>query len=359
MITGNIPFLHPVVGLQVQDVADWKTTNLKTEIMKSRIGECALQDLQPLITPLLVFSKPDDLLVLCPTGPLHGLPLHAIEIEPDTVLIERNPVIYTTSIAVLRHCLNGLTLHRGPRMVQSEATDGHPPESGTHVSFLAEKSWKVAIMSFYGLDNQNNSPAEVKQVHDHIHKLSQWFNTKPTLGNYLTAAAFSDQVLGANLIHFHGHASFDANDIHSQSLVLADGHLGDAESHEKNMSVSKIFGLKLSAPHVSNIACDSGRQDIGHGDETLGITSAFLYAGASSVVGTLWPTSSASGRAFSEKFYQSFRVSAAGPIDLAVALQQAVLAIRDTTGTDELYYWAGFVLHGMWFCPHPLLPTAM
>jgi hypothetical protein len=45
------------------------------------------------------------------------------------------------------------------------------------------------------------------------------------------------------------------------------------------MTVPKIFELKLSAPHVCNIACDSGRQDVGHGDETLGITSAFLYAG--------------------------------------------------------------------------------
>ena len=349
ILAGNLVFLYPV-GLTIQDVVDWKTTHLKTQYLKTRIGEARLQILKPLIAPLLTHCEPDDLLVLCPTGPLHGLPLHAIPVESKKVLIERNPITYTPSIAILRHCLNGLILHRG-RKTQTQENDDRTPDSGPDVSFPPEKCWKATIMSCYESDNPDNNSSEVQKVHDHIDELSQSFNTKPTSGSSLTVITFSDQVVGAHLIHFHGHATFNANDILSQALVLADGHGPDAESHERNMTVPKIFELKLSAPHVCNIACDSGRQDVGHGDETLGITSAFLYAGASSVLGTLWPISSASGRAFSEKFYDNLRNRVSGPVDLAVALQQTVSAIRRDPKTSELYHWAGFVLYGLWFCP--------
>ncbi|MEM1292833.1 MAG: hypothetical protein AAGH67_15315 [Cyanobacteria bacterium P01_H01_bin.162] len=63
-----------------------------------------LQDMAPLIAPLATLSHSEKLLILCPTGPLHALPLHVLEIDGEP-LLARNPVVYCPSLNVLRHCL--------------------------------------------------------------------------------------------------------------------------------------------------------------------------------------------------------------------------------------------------------------
>jgi hypothetical protein len=71
-----------------------------------RDGEDAALDwLSRLAQPLLPFSNPGDLLVLCPSETLHGIPIHAARVSADGAgetmsLIERNPVVYTASMTI-------------------------------------------------------------------------------------------------------------------------------------------------------------------------------------------------------------------------------------------------------------------
>ena len=55
-------------------------------------ADTVLKMLFPLVKPVLHFSKPGDIILFSPTGILHSIPLHAIEVE-GTPLIERNPVV--------------------------------------------------------------------------------------------------------------------------------------------------------------------------------------------------------------------------------------------------------------------------
>ena len=127
-----------------------------------------------------------------------------------------------------------------------------------------------------------------------------------------------------------------------------------------NLTVRDIFAIKLQAPVVSLMACESALDEISTGDEPLGLVSAFLYAGATSVIGTLWPIRSVDGRAFSKEFYnhvhsQSRRVGvsedtheAMNLVDLAQSHQQAILTIRERQGLGDPFNWAAFVLYGAW-----------
>ena len=56
-----------------------------------------------LIMLLQHLTSPNDLLVLCPTQELHCVPLHAIQLD-GKALIDRNLIIYTQSLSVLRLC---------------------------------------------------------------------------------------------------------------------------------------------------------------------------------------------------------------------------------------------------------------
>ena len=56
-----------------------------------------LRTLDGLITPLEYMTQPGDRLVLCPAGPLHAIPLHALELQGQP-LLARNVVSYTAAL---------------------------------------------------------------------------------------------------------------------------------------------------------------------------------------------------------------------------------------------------------------------
>src|SRR2546425_5824493 len=76
------------------------------------------------------------------------------------------------------------------------------------------------------------------------------------------------------------------------------------------------------------------------GDDWVGLTRAFLHAGAAGVVATLWPVEDQATAALMERFYAEY-ASAADPAR-ALALAQRALAAAPTT--SHPFYWAGFVL---------------
>ena len=72
------------------------------------------------------------------------------------------------------------------------------------------------------------------------------------------------------------------------------------------------------------------------------VRSAFLHAGASHVVATLWPVEDRATAALMERFYQAY---AAGG-DPAAALAAAQRAFIAGPATAHPFYWAGFLAVG-------------
>jgi CHAT domain-containing protein len=109
--------------------------------------------------------------------------------------------------------------------------------------------------------------------------------------------------------------------------------------------VHEVFGLHLAADLVVLSACQTGLGagalgDVPAGDDWVGLTRAFLHAGAAHVVATLWPVEDWATAALMERFYEGY-----GPGDdpsraLALA-QRALLAAHPTA---HPFYWAGFVV---------------
>lgn len=114
-------------------------------------------------------------------------------------------------------------------------------------------------------------------------------------------------------------------------------------------------------PHITIIACESGYQEINAGGEPLGLISALLYAGATSVLGSLWPIPCWVGRSFTEKFYSSLKeqqdhsestdstTENDAILKIAAAVRDTVQEIRRSPNTKQPYFWAPFILHGAGF----------
>jgi len=75
-----------------------------------------------------------------------------------------------------------------------------------------------------------------------------------------------------------------------------------------------------------------------------GLTSAFLIAGAGSVVGSLWPVEASSTSQLMISFHRAF---AREQMPVAQALRQAQLALlASNSELSHPYYWSGFEVTG-------------
>ena len=123
--------------------------------------------------------------------------------------------------------------------------------------------------------------------------------------------------------------------------------LAPSASDDGRLEVHDVFGLRLTADLVVLSACQtalgSGAQsDVPAGDDWVGLARAFLHAGASRVVASLWPVQDRATSVLMERFYRQYTTGVAPATALAVA-QRTVLA---TPGTAHPFYWAGFEVIG-------------
>lgn len=293
-------------------------------------GDEFWERLEALVDPLLSqgVTNPEDLLVLCPTSHLYDIPLHAIpSSQTKTVLLERNPVIYCQNFTILRQ--SALRIQR--------AKDS---EGGV---------WKPTI--FANPVTQHPPPT------DEVGKfLERKLSVSPNLGRQATPERFSRQAPGSTMIFYHGHAQSSSENVLDESFLCLSSPKPDANEGSP-LTARDIFSLKLRyAPHVALLACQTSQQNVASGDEAMGLIPAFLFGGASSVLGCLWPVENENAIAFASNFCKYMfdpsltRQAGEGDegrslpivVDLARALRRAALAVRGTDpGGDTFfpYHW--------------------
>ena len=154
------------------------------------------------------------------------------------------------------------------------------------------------------------------------------------LKDQATTQAAIDNGPGSHIAHYSCHGLFDWSDVENSGLVLARGQL---------LNVRQIFNnLRLpDATLVTLSACDTGRVQVGGGDELAGLVQAFVYAGAPTVIASLWAVNDKATRHLFERFYRYYM----GGISAADALRTAQQELRQQ-GYQHAYYWAAFQPQG-------------
>jgi hypothetical protein len=340
-------FAEPVVvriERSARDVAEFVTRHLEAVALDddgtetaSTAGPARLLDQEafrafgaPLVAPLLAMSPSGDPVaregaVVCfvPHGGLHYLPLHAIDIG-DGPLIARNPIVYVPSATIMHH------RRRGPRRPLERALVVGDPHGD--LPYARQEAGAVAEL----------------------------FRARPWLGREATRARVLEALRaggdGPGLLHFSCHGYFDATQPLRSGIELAPAPQPGADDAEETLTVQDIFGLDLSGSAVTLSACETGVSQQRPGDELVGLTRALLFAGAASVVISLWAVNDLSSARLMQEYYGRLR----GGATRAEALRAAQLYVRGftaapATGRDagahpdaSLYHWAPFVLVGDW-----------
>lgn len=223
--------------IKFEDIAHWTNryftfpTDRGAPLARSD-GNKVVRKLEGLVQGLERFTNADDLLVLCPPSKLHLVPIHALQID-EIVLIERNLIVYASSVSLFRQCLlktfaNGKLTAKGLR-------------NGIFAGVYVEPEYK---------DEQ----IEVKKW---IHRTAGKFSGQSLCGTELTADTLSAHPQTAGWVHYHGHTFVDQGDILGQGLILSqDAGATDTEEAESTL-------IDLSSLTVEQVN-EGAEENFGH-----------------------------------------------------------------------------------------------
>ena len=145
----------------------------------------------------------------------------------------------------------------------------------------------------------------------------------------------------ADVIHFASHGEFNDKQPMQSGLLLSE----DAQN-DGYLQVHEIFGLDLrNANLVTLSACETALSKIYGGDDLVGLSRGFIYAGTPSILATLWEVDDRSTSILIKKFYEKWLKKGMGKPE---ALRAAQLALKSMPKFSHPFHWAPFVMIGDW-----------
>lgn len=267
-----------------------------------------------LIAPLRPYLRTSRLLIV-PHASLHHLPFAALGDERGRMLLDEFTLTLLPSASTLR-------------FLERPAS---APVAAPRALVLANADYTLP-----------SAAAEAQAIAD-------LFDSQLFLGSQATEQALRAHAGQAGILHIATHGEYLPDAPLASYLTLAPGSpehtpaatRGSDEPSGARLEVADVYGLDLRQTDLVVLsACQSNLSAWTSGDDMVGLTRAFLYAGASSVVASLWLVPDKATSQLMERFYTHLRAGSGK----AEALQKAQQEIRARYPSP--YYWAGFVLLG-------------
>ncbi len=162
------------------------------------------------------------------------------------------------------------------------------------------------------------------------------------------AAAASDSY---RFVHFATHGLIDDNRPDYSALALTrpgasteNNAVRETGPGEGLLQASEIFNLPFSSELVVLSACETGLGQLVQGEGMVGLTRAFMYAGAESVMASLWAVADESTAELMSAFY-AYAAGGRQSHTTAEALRRAKLDMTSSEWAHP-FHWAPFILTG-------------
>lgn len=332
---------------------------------RARVFEATSKSLYTLLIKTLEdLIVQNDRILIVPDGSLHLLPWGALirskealsdAAQPHQYLAEWKPLHTTLSTTVFGELKRLRNLNRtAPRFLL--AAFGDPVYHLTDENPKGENpKQRIRSTVKQGFDFQP-LPATRREVE----MITGLFPGNSTA--YLGIAATEENARSippeTQLVHFSTHAFFDEIAPLNSAVVLSISEPSASEGENGLLQAWEIFeGVRLDANLVVLSACESGLGKERGGEGLIGLTRAFQYAGARSVMASLWKISDRTTAELMVRFYRHLKEGK--PKDEALRAAQMELIrgpIQVTNEKGEVeeidasapYYWAAFQIYGDW-----------
>jgi CHAT domain-containing protein len=291
-----------------------------------------------LLRPALGSQAQSKRLTIIPDGKLHLLPFDSLVDAKGRYVLETHTLSVAPS-ATVYHLLN--TIQKIEQADLPFLGIGGVPY-GQDSGMLAKQTSSLGAtrglseLDFSRLPFLPGSAEEIEAV-----ARIAGGHTVALTGARATKAAFLSQELSRfKILHFAVHALSDTTFPDRSSLVL----WRDPKSNMDGLLQERdIRYLKLNADLVVLSACDIGAGRLQGQEGMVNLVRAFFYAGARTVVASLWETGDLATKALMTAFYEHL---VAGK-EKAEALRLAKLDVLKQFGRmAPVFHWAGFLSFG-------------
>ncbi|MDH7512775.1 MAG: CHAT domain-containing protein [Clostridiales bacterium] len=254
-------------------------------------------------------------------------------------LVKNYSIAYVPSLSVLRELIERKRMNGqkpakdilalgDPSFGENEAEPGEVEANPGIPVFSPNSDYKFMRLRYSGLETE---------------KIASLF--KPQKRNILlrdqaSEENFKEQPLSDyRIIHLATHGLIDDKKPGRSAIIFS---LDRDPKEDGFLQMREIFNLKLNADLVTLSACQTGLGQLIKGEGIEGLSRAFFYAGASSVLLTLWAVNDQASYQLLERFYFHLRSSES----IMSALRKAKLEMIHSGTLSHPYYWGGFVVSG-------------
>lgn len=174
-----------------------------------------------------------------------------------------------------------------------------------------------------------------------IQNIANYFNFQLLQDDEANKEQFINKSKEASIIHLATHSK--ADELEGKRSFIAFTGAQEGKDEEKLMA-EDIYHLNLQAEMVVLSACESGIGELNYGNGIIGITQGFTFAGAKSIISSLWNVNDESTSKIMELFYLYLSEG----LHKDQALRKAKLAYLNQANHKSAnpYYWAAFIPFG-------------
>ncbi len=144
------------------------------------------------------------------------------------------------------------------------------------------------------------------------------------------------------MLHLATHGIFDPDRPEDSGLLLSTTNR-DGQKIDGFLGLEDIYELRAPVSLVVLSACETALGRDVQGEGLIGVTRGFMYAGATSVLASLWKVDDAATAELMKLFYTNMLRHGMTPGE---ALRAAQNSIRKDPNWHSPYYWAAFTLQG-------------
>jgi CHAT domain-containing protein len=269
-------------------------------------------------------------LTIVPHGPLHRLSFAALKDAKGRYLLEDYVLNYVSAVSLMER--TGPAAPEPSYLVISDPRDLPPGPDGRRLPALP------------GARRESQSLAAI------LNRASL------TLLGGLEASepAVRKQLPAHRVIHFATHGVL-IDDRPFDSFLALGGVSGDGTT-DGRLTAREIYDLRMRADLVVLSACRTADGPL-TGDGIVGLARAFFYAGANSLLATLWDVADEPTQRLMTAFYRHYardrsksEALRAAQLELLAALRRGRFAVATPLGRMTLdehpVFWAGFVILG-------------
>jgi CHAT domain-containing protein len=232
--------------------------------------------------------------VVVPHGEMHSLPFHAF-FDGERHLIDRLRIVYAPSAEVFRRGVNAARPAGGEGLLVGLPDPAAPA--------IADEIGRIRALA----------P-----------------ESRVLLEEEASRSNFFEYASSARFIHVSTHSFFRRDNPMFSGFHLSDGPV----------TALDLYSQSWPNELVTLSGCSSGLARVAGGDDLMGLTRGFLYAGARSLLVSLWNVSDEATVLLTEIFYREWL----NGTNKSRALEAAMRRVRDLH--PHPFHWAPFVLIG-------------